>query len=89
VPGGNVSTGNVSADAPSVDGTVVEGMSSGTVGVLVDESRAKKMIADPVIAIAAIPSGKASRRLGLFVVTPPARAARATFLAEDALPIGR
>jgi hypothetical protein len=69
--------------------TLEVGMSRGTVGVLVDVSRANRMIADPTITIAAIPTGKARRRLGLLVVAPPARAARATFLAEDALPIGR
>jgi len=92
VPGGNVATGDVSvgsvsAEMPSGGTTLEEGMSRGTVGTLVDESRAKKMIADPMITIAAIPTGKAKRRLGLLVVAPPARAARATFLAEDALPI--
>lgn len=91
--GGNVSTVGASTGSVSVEmapgETVLEvGMSRGTVGVLVDESRAKKMIAEPTITIAAIPTGKARRRLGLLEVAPPARAARATFLAEDALPIG-
>src|SRR3954467_12459442 len=51
------------------------------------DPRATKITSAPTMMMAAIDSGKARFRLRCFV-DPPARAARATFLADDALPIG-